>query len=115
MADPAEDLHLDSELHLRLGRHRLKPLHRDLGTRITSTSGDTHDKARRRIIQERTHLDALGCATPVDGAEAALAELVALAEVAGRLQQLLERVHLPRILQYPCSCSWTPSTDSFFR
>jgi hypothetical protein len=28
--DAAEDLHLDGELHLRLGRHRLQPLHRDL-------------------------------------------------------------------------------------
>jgi hypothetical protein len=30
--DTAEDLHLDGELHLRLGRHRLEPLHRDLNT-----------------------------------------------------------------------------------
>ncbi|WVZ65671.1 hypothetical protein U9M48_014994, partial [Paspalum notatum var. saurae] len=31
--DTAQDLHLDGELHLRLGRHRLQPLHRDLNTR----------------------------------------------------------------------------------
>lgn len=35
VADTAEDLHLDGELHLRLGRHRLQPLHRDLNTRVT--------------------------------------------------------------------------------
>ncbi len=45
-----------------------------------------------------THLDAFGGASPVDGAEAALAELVALAEVAGRLQELLERVRFPWVI-----------------
>lgn len=30
VADAAEDLHLHGELHLRLGRHRLQPLHRNL-------------------------------------------------------------------------------------
>jgi hypothetical protein len=34
--DTAEDLHLDGELHLRLGRHRLQPLHRDLNTTCTN-------------------------------------------------------------------------------
>jgi hypothetical protein len=47
------------------------------------------------------HLDALGGAAPVDGAESALPELVALVEVVGRLQELLEAVDLPWILHTP--------------
>ena len=44
------------------------------------------------------HLDALGGSAPVDGAEPALPKLVAVVEVVGRLQELLEAVDLPWIL-----------------
>ena len=36
--DTPEDLHLDGELHLRLGRHCLQPLHRDLNTTRTNNA-----------------------------------------------------------------------------
>lgn len=61
------------------------------------------------------HLDALGGAAPVDGAESALPELVVLVEVVGRLQELLEAVDLPWILDTPvlrCPRRIRPSNSS---
>jgi hypothetical protein len=60
------------------------------------------------------HLDALGGAAPVDGAESALPELVAVVEVVGRLQELLEAVDLPWILYTPAlRCPrWIRSSNS---
>jgi len=61
------------------------------------------------------HLDALGGAAPVDGAESALPELVAVVEVVGRLQELLQAVDLPWILYTPalrCPRRIRPSNSS---
>uniref|UniRef100_A0A453LEN4 Uncharacterized protein n=1 Tax=Aegilops tauschii subsp. strangulata TaxID=200361 RepID=A0A453LEN4_AEGTS len=46
--DTAQDLHLNGELHLRLGRHRLQPLHRNLNEPAMSIH-ETFLTARRSI------------------------------------------------------------------
>lgn len=58
-------------------------------------------KIENTIDESCMHLDALGGATPVDGAESALPKLVAVVEVVGRLQELLEAVDLPWVLDAP--------------
>ena len=106
VAHPGQHLHLHRELHLRLGVvGRLELLHGDLHMNAKGcvmSCADVHSRMHALSstfndeLVVRCYLEAVGRLAPVDAAEAALAELVLLAEAIGGGVQLLVAEDPPR-------------------